>query len=360
VDISKNHRSCSAIACFVIQNIMNINSAIECVESGCNISMDQMELVMGQIMDGRCDEDQIGRLLVGLHNKGETVEEVAGAAAAMRRQMTPIRSRHVGLIDTCGTGGDGSKTFNISTTAALVTAAAGVPVAKHGNRSITSRSGSADALAALGVNIEADVACVEACLDELGICFCFAPLLHKAMKHVAPVRKKLGMPTVFNILGPLVNPATAPFQLLGVGRPALLPLMAEALLLLGTKRSVVVHGADGLDEVSLSGVTHIIEAKDGILRKFDWTPADFGLESASIESMQVSGPEESAGMIREVLDNRPGPARDIVIANAAAALWTVGRDSSLRKCAQIAGETLASGAARELLERLIQNTQLKR
>ena len=291
--------------------------------------------------------------------KGETVEEVAGAAAAMRRQMTPIRSRRAGLLDTCGTGGDGSKTFNISTAAALVAAAAGVPVAKHGNRGITSRSGSADVLAALGVNIEADVACVEACLDELGICFCFAPLLHKAMKHVAPVRKKLGTPTVFNILGPLVNPAAAPFQLLGVGHAALQPLMAEALLLLGTKRAVIVHGADGLDEVSLAGPTHVIEARGGTLRHFDWTPADFGLETAGIETMLVTGPEESAAMIRDVLDNRPGPPRDIVIANAAAALWTAGRDPSPEKCAQLAAETISTGAARELLARLVELTQAK-
>ncbi|MGA2059325.1 MAG: anthranilate phosphoribosyltransferase [Thermoguttaceae bacterium] len=336
---------------------MDINTAIKHVESGRHLTMEEMESVMGQIMDGLYDESQIAGLLAGLHVKGETVEEVAGAAAAMRRQMTPIRSRRAGLLDTCGTGGDGSKTFNISTAAALVAAAAGVPVAKHGNRGMTSRSGSADALAALGVNIEADAVCVEACLDELGICFCFAPLLHKAMKHVAPVRKKLGTPTVFNILGPLVNPAAAPFQLLGVGRPALQPLMAEALLLLGTKRAVIVHGADGLDEVSLSGPTHVIEASGGTLRHFDWTPADFGLDSAGLETMLVTGPEQSAAMIREILDNRPGPARDIVIANAAAALWTAGRDLSPQKCAQLVAETIATGAARELLVHLVQRTQ---
>ncbi len=272
---------------------MEIDAAIKHVASGRHLTMEEMESVIGQIMAGNCDESQIAGLLTELHNKGETVEEVAGAAAAMRRQMTPIRSNRAGLLDTCGTGGDGSKTFNISTAAALVAAAAGVPVAKHGNRGMTSRSGSADVLAALGVNIEASTACVEACLDELGICFCFAPLLHMAMKHVAAVRKKLGTPTVFNILGPLVNPASAPFQLLGVGRPGLQPLMAEALLLLGTKRAVIVHGADGLDEVSLAGPTHVIEASGETLRHFDWTPADFGLESAGIETMLVTGPEEA-------------------------------------------------------------------
>jgi anthranilate phosphoribosyltransferase len=336
---------------------MDITTAMEHVRSGRHLSMQQMEAVMDQIMDGNCGEEEIAGLLAGLNDKGETVEEVAGAAAAMRRRMTPIHSNRAGLLDTCGTGGDGSKTFNISTAAALVAAAAGVPVAKHGNRGITSRSGSADVLAALGVNIEAGVACVERCLDEMGICFCFAPLLHKAMKHVAPVRKKLGTPTVFNILGPLVNPAAAPFQLLGVGRASLQPLLAEALLLLGTTRAVIVHGADGLDEVSLAGPTHVIEACGGALRHFDWTPADFGLESAGIETMLVTGPEESAAMIRGILDNHSGPPRDIVIANAAAALWTAGRVPSPKKCAQLAAETISSGAARDLLARLVKKTQ---
>ena len=192
-----------------------IRAALSIVELGGSLSMEQMAATMGGIMDGRCDEEQIARLLTALHQKGETVAEVAGAAAAMRQRMTPIHTTRPDVIDTCGTGGDGSRTFNISTAAALVVAAAGVPVAKHGNRSITSRSGSADVLTEFGVSIDADVRCVEACLDELGICFCFAPLLHTAMKHVSAVRKRLGTPTIFNILGPLVNPASAPFQLLG-------------------------------------------------------------------------------------------------------------------------------------------------
>ncbi|HYW81055.1 MAG TPA: anthranilate phosphoribosyltransferase, partial [Thermoguttaceae bacterium] len=229
-----------------------IETTLKTVESGNDLSMQQMSEAIGLIMQGRCEEDQIARLLIALHKKGETVAEVAGAAQAMRQHMTPIQTVRTGLIDTCGTGGDGSKTFNISTAAALVTAAAGVPVAKHGNRGITSRSGSADALAALGVNVDADVAQVEACLDDLGICFCFAPLLHQAMKYVGPVRNKLDHPTIFNMLGPLVNPAGAPFQLLGVGRPQLRPMLAEALSMLGTRRTLVVHGNDGLDEVTLA------------------------------------------------------------------------------------------------------------
>jgi anthranilate phosphoribosyltransferase len=333
-----------------------IEAALKLVQSGRDLSMAQMSETIGAVMDGRCREDEIARLLTALHHKGETVAEVAGAAAAMRRQMTPIRSRRSGLIDTCGTGGDGSRTFNISTAAALVTAAAGVPVAKHGNRGITSRSGSADVLVALGVNVEADVARVEACLDELGICFCFAPLLHQAMKHVAAVRRKLAFPTIFNILGPLANPAGAEFQLLGVGRPPLRPLLAEALVLLGARRAMVVHGADGLDEVTLADATHVTEVAGQTLRHFQWTAADFGLQPAGLETMQVSGPQQSARLIGAILDGQPGPPRDIVVANAAAALWTAGRSPSLQECARLAAEAIDGGAARELLKRLAERT----
>ena len=336
-----------------------IETVLKTVEAGDDLSMQQMSETIGLIMQGRCEEGQIARLLIGLHEKGETVAEVAGAALAVRRHMTPIRTVRTGLIDTCGTGGDGSKTFNISTAAALVTAAAGVPVAKHGNRGITSRSGSADALASLGVNVDADVTRVEACLDELGICFCFAPLLHQAMRHVGPVRKKLGHPTIFNMLGPLVNPAGAPFQLLGVGRPQLRPVLAEALSMLGTRRTLVVHGYDGLDEVTLADSTHVTEATAEGLREFDWTPADFGLPQVGLESMLIEGPDDSARIIREVLDGQTGPARDIVVANAAAALWTAGRDPSLGQCAKQAAAAIDDGAARDLLARLAELTWAK-
>jgi len=333
-----------------------IEDILKRVEAGGDISMERMSGAIGLMMEGRCEDEQIARLLTALHRKGETVAEVAGAAQAMRRAMTPIRTVRTDLIDTCGTGGDASGTFNISTAAALVTAAAGVPVAKHGNRAITSRSGSADVLAALGVNIEADVSLVEACLDELGICFCFAPLLHQAMRHVGPVRKRLGHPTIFNILGPLVNPAAAPFQLLGVGRAELQPLLAEALAILGTRRTSVVHGADGLDEVTLGETTHVIEATENNLQRFDWTPRDFGLTPAGRETMLVDGPRQSAQMIRRILDGEPGPPRDIVVINAAAALWTAGRDGSPRQCAAMAAEAIDSGAARDLLQRLARRT----
>ena len=318
--------------------------------------MEQMSETIALVMEGECSEDEIARLLVGLHRKGETVAEVAGAARAMRKQMTPIRTGRQGVVDVVGTGGDRSGTFNISTAAALVAAAAGVPVAKHGNRRVTSPSGAADVLAELGVNIEADVPLVEACLDELGICFCFAPLLHKAMKHVAPVRKKLGMPTIFNILGPLANPAGAPFQLLGVGKAELRPLLSEAISLLGARRVLVVHGADGLDEVTLGGTTYVTEAAGGRLREFEWNPADFGLAVSPRDSLLVDGPQQSAAMIRDILDDRPGPPRDIVVLNAAAALWTVGRDDSPAACARLAHEAIQSGAAKGLLARLVERT----
>jgi anthranilate phosphoribosyltransferase len=364
-----------------------IDSATRRVEAGCDLSLDEVADLFGLIMEGRVSEDQIARLLLALAEKGETVAEVAGAALAMRRKMTPIRTSRSVVLDTCGTGGDRSGTFNISTAAALVTAAAGVGVAKHGNRAATSRSGSADVLAALGVNVEAPVACVEGCLEELGICFCFAPMLHGAMRFVAPVRKRLGRPTIFNLLGPLANPAGAPFQLVGVGRAELRPLMAEALTLLGTRRAIVVHGGDGLDEVTLGGPTHVTEtaaarpgaplspdqpsvgARRGVggegveenssesLRHFDWAPADFGLPECERSALLVSGPEESAAVIRGILSGAAGPARDITLANAAAALWTAGAAQSVADGVRRAAESIDSGTAAALLARLVERTR---
>lgn len=318
--------------------------------------MDEMAQAIDVVVEGGCSEGEMGILLMALRTKGETCQEVAGAAAALRRHMTPIRTVRTGVIDTCGTGGDGSRTFNISTAAALVVAAAGVPVAKHGNRAVTSKTGSADALAALGVNVDADAQRVGECLDELGICFCFAPLLHPSMKKVAEVRKKLGVPTIFNLLGPLSNPAAAPFQIVGVGRAELRPLLAEALLLLGTTHALVVQGEDGLDEVTLAGPTRVTEVVGGSLRNFSWTPSDFGLAPHSLEPLQVDGPQASAAMIREVLAGTPGPARDIVIINAAAALWTAGHADTPLAGAQLASAAIDSGAAGRLLEALVQRT----
>ena len=283
---------------------MSISDFVERLRGGTHLSLDEMSEVVDQIMQGRCGEDQIADLLLALRAKGETVDEIAGAALAMRKHMTRIRTSRPGVIDTCGTGGDASGTFNISTGAALVTAAAGVPVAKHGNRSVTSKSGSADVLAALGVDIEAPVEVVERCLDQVGMCFCFAPLLHPSMRHAAPVRRRLGVPTIFNLLGPLCNPAAAPYQLMGVGRPALRPLLAAALQRLGGQRAIVVCGRDGLDEVTLAGETDVCEVTPDGIAATAWSPDMFGVPPGELSELRVDGPEASAALIRQVLDGR--------------------------------------------------------
>jgi anthranilate phosphoribosyltransferase len=329
-----------------------IQTLLERLATGGDLSQEEMAAAVEAIIEQRLAADDIKRLLTLLAAKGETVAEVAGAAEVLRRHMTPIHSRHSGLLDTCGTGGDASGTFNISTAAALVSAAAGAPVAKHGNRSVTSRSGSADVLAALGVNVAADVGLVEACLDELGIGFCFAPLLHPAMKRVAAIRKQLGVPTIFNLLGPLCNPATAPYQLLGVGRGELRPLLAGALARLGTRRALVVWGEDGLDEVTLAGVTHVSQVEGTAIHEFRWTPADFGLDQAPLETLQVSGPEESAAVIRDVFASKPGPPRDIVVLNAAAGLLAAERAATPQAAAEMAARAIDQGAAARLLTAL--------
>jgi anthranilate phosphoribosyltransferase len=336
-----------------------IEATLEYLAEGNDLSADQMTEAIDLIMRGKCPEAEIAIFLSQLRAKGETCEEVAGAARAMRRHMTRIQSSRTGLVDTCGTGGDGSGTFNISTAAALVTAAAGVPVAKHGNRRITSKSGSADVLADLGVNVEADVPTVEACLDELGICFCFAPLMHASMRHVTNVRRKLGVPTIFNLLGPLSNPAEAPYQVLGVARDDIRQTMAEALALLGARHAVVVRGEDGLDEVSLAAPTAVIEIVDGkVVREFSWRAEDFGLKTQPLDSMLVETTAESAAVIRAVLDGGIGtsrdigPSRDIVVLNAAAAIWLSGESDDLVACAQLAAGAIDSGDARDLLAQL--------
>jgi anthranilate phosphoribosyltransferase len=329
-----------------------IEATLGRLAGGEDLSMEEMSAAIDAVVDGSCTPGQIGIFLTALRAKGETAPEVAGAALALRRRMTPIRTSQTGVLDTCGTGGDGSGTFNISTAAAIVVAAAGVPVAKHGNRAITSRTGSADVLSALGVNVSANVSQVERCLDELGICFCFAPMMHPSMKQVAEVRKQLGFPTIFNLLGPLANPAGAIFQVVGVGRAQLRPLMAEALHLLGTRRAIVVHGEDGLDEVTLAGPTRVTEVTPEGLRNFSWTPSDFGTSPTTLEAIQVSGPEDSARVIRGVLADKPGPARDIVVLNAAAALWLADKAVSPATAAVLASETIHSGAALALLEQL--------
>jgi anthranilate phosphoribosyltransferase len=320
--------------------------------AGEDLSLDEMRAAIGRIMQGECSEGEIATLLTALAHKGETVDELAGAAAAMREHMTPIRSRRTGILDTCGTGGVGSSLFNVSTAAAIVAAAAGVPVAKHGNRSVTSRSGSADVLEKLGVNVDASPAVVERSLDEIGLCFCFARTMHPAMRHVAAVRKKLGIRTIFNLLGPLSNPAGAECQLLGTGLAALREKLAQALLRLGAKRAVLVTGEDGLGEVTLSGKTFVTVAENGALRELTWTPADFGLEAKSMAALAVAGPDASAAIIRDVLTGARGAARETVVLNAAAALWSAGKDDSPVACANLASEAIDGGSARQLLSRL--------
>lgn len=323
------------------------------VSGGEDLTMDEMAAAIDEIMQGRCQDKEIGLLLMALRAKGETVDEVAGAAAAMRKHMNKIASPFPELLDTCGTGGSGRGTFNISTATAIVTAAAGLPVAKHGNRAITSKTGSADVLAELGVNVEASLGEVEANLAELGICFCFAPLMHQAMKHVGPVRKRLGVRTIFNLLGPLCNPAGACFQLLGVGIPAIRPLLAGALEKLETRRALVVSGEDGMDELSLSGTTNISEVDASGVSEFTWEPAIFGVEpTSSTEGMLASNPVESAAIIRELLDGKAGPARDIVVLNSAAGLWLAGKENDPLRCAAMARDAIDTGAAKELLAKL--------
>ncbi|MFO7902851.1 MAG: anthranilate phosphoribosyltransferase [Planctomycetota bacterium] len=330
-----------------------IGSSIQRVVAKEDLTLDETLEVMDAVMRGRCSEEEMAQLLTALHQKGETVDEVAGAAAALRRHMTPIRSACEEVLDTCGTGGDGAGTFNISTAAALVIAAAGVPVAKHGNRRITSKSGSADVLSTLGVNIDAGVATVERCLNELGICFCFAPLMHPSMKNVIAVRRRLNMPTIFNLLGPLCNPAGAAYQLLGVGRGTLRDCLSAALLRLGTRRSTVVFGSDGLDEVTLGGESYISLVANGRVEQLTWRPSDFGLSEMSLKPLLVDGPKASAAMIREVLNGAKGAPRDMVVANAAAGLWTARKCADLQEGVARAVDAIDSGAARQLLSRLV-------
>lgn len=337
----------------------DFEQAIARVRSGASLSADEMTDLIGAMLDGAVTSgaaraEEVRDLLLALRAKGESSGELIGAARAMRAHMTPVagrRNRGV-LLDTCGTGGSGSGTFNISTAAAIVVSATGIPVAKHGNRRATSRSGSADVLSELGVRIELDRAVVERLLEELNLCFCFAPMLHPAMRHVAEIRRSLGVPTLFNLLGPLCNPAGATHQLMGTGKAEVQTMMAEALAVLGTTRSVVVRGEDGQDEVTLDGVTTAIEVRrDGSQQIHHWTASSFGVYPAGTDAMQAEGPQESAQIIRQIFDGAPGPCRDIVIANAAAGFWLVERCESLLEGAALAAETIDSGAARRQLER---------
>jgi anthranilate phosphoribosyltransferase len=301
---------------------------------------------------GRFDEAEAAAFLVALRMKGESGVEIAAAAEVLRGEMSPLRPPARPVLDTCGTGGDGSGTFNISTAVALVVAAAGVPVVKHGNRSVSSRSGSADVLAALGVPVEAGPAWAQRSLEAVGFAFCFAPHFHPALAKVGPLRRKLGVRTIFNLLGPLLNPAAAEHQLLGVGRLELLDPLAEAVARLGTGHALLVCGRDGLDEVSLSAPTLVRRVRGGVVEKLEWTPADFGLEPVELTDLKADGPAASAEVVRRVLAGEDGPGRRIVLANAAAALDAAGRAGTLREGVAVAARAIDSGAAGRLLDAL--------
>lgn len=327
---------------------------IDIAESRHDLNAVQMEQAIVWMLAGRVEDEQIGRLLLALRAKGESVSELVGAARGMRLMMTPVRTRQNGLLDTCGTGGDGGRTFNISTATAIVAAAAGAPTAKHGNRRITSATGSADVLSALGVGIEAEREKVERCLDSLGLCFCFAPNLHPAMKYVAGVRRSLGVPTLFNYLGPLCNPAGAQYQVIGTGSEILQTKLAAALVQLPVQAAIVVRGLDGMDEVSLSAETQVMHVQHGMTTQMFWAPKDFGLPTIRNDDLVVDGPDSSAAVIRRILEGEHGPARDIVLANVSAALWVCERTHSLVDGVARAASAIDSGAALAKLNALIE------
>lgn len=308
--------------------------------------------MMAWLLSGQAEQSAIVACLRALSDKGETVDELVGAAQALRDSMLTVQSQRRPLLDTCGTGGDGAKTFNISTAAAIAIAACGVAVAKHGNRKITSSTGSADVLAELGINLEASPAVVTASLEQLGICFCFAPHFHPAMRHVGPARREIAHPTIFNRLGPLVNPASADRQVLGVGSQEMQWPMAQALQQLGSQRSLVVRGADGVDEISLTTSTTVLEVTPRAIIEHRWSPEDFGLPRAPRDELFADDPAASAACIRSVLDGQSGACRDVVVLNAAAGLWLAGIDDDLRACARRVQQAIDSGQAKRLVEEL--------
>lgn len=336
---------------------MQIDEILKILRNGDDLSREQMRSVVGWFLSGEADIDSIASLLTLLAEKGETAGELTGAVDALRAQMYRIHSHRSPVVDTCGTGGDGAETFNISTAAALVIASADVAVAKHGNRKITSRSGSADVLGELGIDLEAPPKVAQRCLDEIGICFCYAPFFHPAMKHVGEARRTLDRPTIFNRLGPLANPAEVKFQILGVGNPELQPVIAEALQMLGTQRSLVVCGEDGVDEISISASTRVLEVTPSEISEHQWSPEQFGLYTADRSELFANDPVSSAECIRQVLDGRRGPHRDVVVMNAAAGLWIAGVTSELQTCARIAEQAIDAGKTKELVKRLSELTR---
>jgi anthranilate phosphoribosyltransferase len=321
-----------------------------------NLGREEMHGVFSEVMDGKASDAQKSALLVALRMKGETAEEIAGAATAMRERVTPLDVDRAGLVDTCGTGGDGRGTFNISTVAALVAAGAGANVAKHGNRAVSSACGSADLLTALGVHIDLDAPRMSEVLRTTGIAFLFAPRLHPAMGAVAGIRRELGVRTIFNVLGPLTNPAFARRQVLGVYAPHLVELLARVLLALGAEHALVVHSRDGLDEISVSAPTHVCEVIGGELRSYELTPDDLGLGTHPLEAIAGGDAAENARIAHKVLAGEPGARRDVVLANAGAALYAAGAAATLREGVAMARESLDSGRALRKLEELVAAT----
>jgi anthranilate phosphoribosyltransferase len=329
------------------------SEAIAALTEKRDLGADTIRGVLEGILNGAVGEEETTAFLVAMRQKGETAEELAAAAQVLREHMVRLDTGRPDVLDTCGTGGDGSGTFNISTAAALIVAAAGVPVVKHGNRAQSSRSGSADVLLALGVDAEGPAVGTRQCLERTGLAFCMAPRFHPALRQVATVRRRLGAYTMFNCLGPLANPAGAVYQLLGVGRCEWLDRMAHALVRLGTRHAFLVCGHDGLDEVSLCAPTWVREVRDAQVFERQWQPQDFGLSECRREDLAATGPQESAARIRALLDGEEGPAADIVLANAAAALLAADRAASLRDGVALARDALRTGRARDVLRRLV-------
>jgi len=322
-----------------------------------NLSENEMSEMITEIFSGSITDAQVGAFMAALATKGETFEELAGAAKAMRRKALRIQVSSQTIVDTCGTGGDAAQTFNISTTTAFIVAGCGVTVAKHGNRSVSSKCGSADLLEAMGVKLDINPEIVEEAIEEIGIGFLYAPLYHGAMRYAAKARKEIGIRSIFNMLGPLTNPAGANCQLLGVYAPELTEMFAQALRLLGTKRAFIVHGHDGLDEISVCAPTRISELKDDLIRTYDITPEQFFTGKANPEDLAGGDPEENAGITRKILAGEKGPKRDVVVLNASAALVAAGKANDFKEGISLAKTSIDSGAAAAKLEKLVRYTQ---
>jgi len=347
-----------------------IKEMIQKVVKGQDLSEEEMIAVMDEIMGGNATDAQIGSFLTALRMKGETISEITGAAKVMRAKATPISIQDSAIsmdrdeinvdqetiVDTCGTGGDGTNTFNVSTTTAFVAAGGGLKVAKHGNRSVSSQCGSADVLEALGVNLEVTPRVVEESIRDIGIGFLYAPKLHGAMKYAIGPRREVGIRSVFNVLGPLTNPAGANVQVLGVYDSGLTSVLAEVLRRLGSTSALVVFGEGSFDEISIVGPTQVSELREGVIRNYSIEPEDFGMSRASVSDIKGGDAQENAAIVREVLDGRPGPRRDIVLLNAGAAFYAAGKATGMKEGIEMAAESIDSGMAAQKLAKLVEKT----